>query len=149
MISRRSIRIKVLQALYSQAIIDAYDSKNAKEIYNQSIQEVLEVNLIYLLYSREVITYFKEYASIQSNKFLLEDKFVDVSILDGLVYSFLSQNEELTARIKKNKSEQYVQTEFVRSMFKDLVKLKEYSIYIKSKSIDGFHSNNYSKQTCQ
>jgi N utilization substance protein B len=136
MISRRSIRIKVLQALYSQAIIDAYDSKNAKEIYNQSIQEVLEVNLIYLLYFREVITYFKEYASIQSNKFLLEDKFVDVSILDGLVYSFLSQNEELTARIKKNKSEQYVQTEFVRSMFKDLVKLKEYSIYIKSKSIE-------------
>jgi len=131
MISRRSIRIKVLQALYSQIIVQKSDSKEAIAVYDKSIKEVLEVNLCYLHYAMEIISYVKEYDKQQQEKFLISDaeRSIDKSILNSKFYIYFSNNELFQKNIKKYKIENYIQSEFVRPMFFDLIKLREYKEY--------------------
>lgn len=137
MISRRSIRIKVLQALYSQVLSGDKDAKDAIEIYRKSILDVLDVNLIYLLYIVEVIGYVQEYAKQQGGKYLIneEEKYVNTNILKGSFYRYFSENQEYQKQIKKQKTANYIQSEFVRAMFFEFIKLKEYKDYIADSSI--------------
>lgn len=137
MISRRSIRIKVLQALYSQIVSDNENIKEAYKIYDQSTEQVLEVNLCYLLYCKEIFIYLEEFAKQQSEKFLIskQDKEVNTLLLKGHFYKFLDTNEEFIKQCKKYKTHQYIQSEFVREMFFKLTKLNEYKTYLESPSI--------------
>lgn len=133
MISRRSIRIKVLQALYSQVLHDNNDAKAAIEIYDKSIKEVVEVNLVYLLYAKEILGYVETYAAQQGGKYLIteKEKYVNVDLLKSDFYAFLTNNLDFQKAIKKYKIEQYIQSEFVRAMFFELMKLKEYELFLK------------------
>lgn len=137
MISRRSIRIKVLQALYSQIVSDNVNTNDAYKIYDKSTEQVLEVNLCYLLYIKEVFAYLQEFAKQQSEKFLIsqKEKEVNVLLLSSHLYKFLSQNEDFQKNCKKYKTENYIQSEFVRDMFFKLTKLREYTTYIESPTI--------------
>lgn len=134
MISRRSIRIKVLQALYSQIILQKEDEKEAISIYDKSIKEVLEVNLCYILYAIETIGYIKEYARQQQEKYLISDaeKNINTNVLKTEFYSYFTQHDFFLKNIKKFKIDLLIQSEFVRSMFFDFIKLREYKEYIES-----------------
>lgn len=132
MISRRSIRVKVLQALYSQIIIQKDSELEAIEVYDKSIIEVLQVNLCYLLYATETIGYIKEYAKQQREKHLISDadKVFDQAALNMKFYTHLTSNELFAKSIKKYKIDLLIQSEFVRIMFFELIKLREYNAFV-------------------
>jgi transcription antitermination protein NusB len=136
MISRRSIRVKVLQALYSQIILQNDNEKEAIDIYDKSIIEVLQVNLCYLQYAVETIGYVKEYAKQQSEKHLISeaDKVFNQAALSMKFYTHLTANELLTKSIKKYKIDLLIQSEYVRNMFFELIKLREYTDYVQEPS---------------
>lgn len=137
MISRRSIRIKVLQALYSQILQQDEAVEPAIKIYDKSILDVLEINLIYLNYFFETFKYIEEFSKQQSQKFLLseENKLVDISLLDSQLYIYLKDNDFFKKSLKKYKLEQYIQSEYVKKMFTELLTYTEYKEFV--------HSRNY------
>lgn len=131
MISRRSIRIKVLQALYSQILLDDTDIDRAFQLYQESIGEVLEVNLVYLSYMHTSVGYVLEFAKQQSGKYLIneKDKFVDTQITNGVVYRYLAEKIDFQKQAKKSKTENYIQSEYVRILFQEMILLEEYKAY--------------------
>lgn len=134
MISRRSIRIKALQALYSQVLLEDNNVEAAIGIYDKSIGEVLEVNLVYLLYSKEIFAYVGEYARQQKGKYLIAEskKNVNIQLLSSAYYVYLSQSKEFQFQIKKDKTAQYIQSEFVRTMFFEMIEMNAYRDYVNS-----------------
>lgn len=133
MISRRSIRIKVLQGLYSQLLLNDESVEQAKKIYDESIQDVLEVNLIYLNYIYHTFGYIKEYSEQQQQKFLIskDERDIDTGgLLNSKLYEVLSKDELFHKSIKKYKLEQYIQTEYVKKMFNELIASNEYKEFI-------------------
>jgi len=132
MISRRSIRIKVLQAIYSQLLLQNENAEQAIEVYDKSIQDVIEINLIYLNYFYEVFKYIDEYSKQQSQMYLLseEEKKVNTSLLDALLYNYLKDDVQFNKLVKKYKLGQYIQSEYVRKMFNELLTTQEYKEFI-------------------
>lgn len=132
MISRRSIRIKVLQAIYSQFLLNEENVEIAYEIYNKSIQDVIEINIIYLNYFLETFKYIEEYSKQQSQMYLLteEEKKVNTSLLDADLYNYLKENVQFQKLLKKFKLGQYIQSEYVKKMFNELIATQEYKEFI-------------------
>ncbi|MBL7789264.1 MAG: transcription antitermination protein NusB [Chitinophagales bacterium] len=128
MISRRSIRIKVLQAIYSQLLLQNEDAAAAQEVYDKSIEDVIEVNLVYLLYFYETFKYIEEYSKQKSQMHLLseEEKKVNTSLLDSELFIYLKDNEQFHKLVKKYKLGQYIQSEYVRKLFNELLATQEY-----------------------
>jgi N utilization substance protein B len=137
MISRRSIRIKVLQAIYSQLLLNDTNTEEAKNVYERSIQDVVEINLIFLNYFYLTFKYVEEYSVQQSQMYLLtdEEKNINTSLLDADLYLYLQNNAQFHKLLKKYKLEQYIQTEYVKKMFTELLKTKEYKEFILSRKI--------------
>ena len=137
MISRRSIRIKVLQAIYSQLLLNDTNTEEAKNVYDRSIQDVVEINLIFLNYFYLTFKYVEEYSVQQSQMYLLtdEEKNINTSLLDADLYLYLQNNAQFHKLLKKYKLEQYIQTEYVKKMFTELLKTKEYKEFILSRKI--------------
>lgn len=132
MISRRSIRIKVLQAIYSQLLLNNENVEEAKDVYDKSIQDVLEINVIYLLYFFQTFKYIEEYSAQKSQMYLLseEEKKVNTSLIDAQLYIYLKDNQAFHKLVKKYKSEQYIQSEYVKKMFAELLATQEYKEYV-------------------
>ena len=137
MISRRSIRIKVLQAIYSQLLLNDTNTEEAKNVYDRSIQDVVEINLIFLNYFYLTFKYVEEYSVQQSQMYLLteEEKNINTSLLDADLYLYLQNNAQFHKLLKKYKLEQYIQTEYVKKMFTELLKTQEYKEFILSRKI--------------
>ena len=137
MISRRSIRIKVLQAIYSQLLLNDTDTEEAKNVYDRSIQDVVEINLIFLNYFYLTFKYVEEYSVQQSQMYLLtdEEKNINTSLLDADLYLYLQNNAQFHKLLKKYKLEQYIQTEYVKKMFTELLKTQEYKEFTLSRKI--------------
>ena len=137
MISRRSIRIKVLQAIYSQLLLNDTNTEEAKNVYDRSIQDVVEINLIFLNYFYLTFKYVEEYSVQQSQRYLLtdEEKNINTSLLDADLYLYLQNNAQFHKLLKKYKLEQYIQTEYIKKMFTELLKTKEYKEFILSRKI--------------
>ena len=137
MISRRSIRIKVLQAIYSQLLLNDTNTEEAKNVYDRSIQDVVEINLIFLNYFYLTFKYVEEYSVQQSQMYLLtdEEKNINTSLLDADLYLYLQNNAQFHKLLKKYKLEQYIQTEYIKKMFTELLKTKEYKEFILSRKI--------------
>ncbi len=137
MISRRSIRIKVLQAIYSQLLLNDTNTEEAKNVYDRSIQDVVEINLIFLNYFYLTFKYVEEYSVQQSQMYLLtdEEKNINTSLLGADLYLYLQNNAQFHKLLKKYKLEQYIQTEYVKKMFTELLKTQEYKEFILSRKI--------------
>jgi len=135
MISRRSIRIKVLQAIYSQLLLNDTNVIEAKNVYDRSIQDVLEINLIYLNYFFETFKYIEEYSVQQSQMYLLsdEEKNINTSLIDAHLFVYLKGNAQFHKLVKKYKLAQYIQTEYIKKMFTELMNTQEYKEFILSR----------------
>jgi N utilization substance protein B len=132
MISRRSIRIKVLQAIYSQLLLSDENVAEAREVYENSIQDVIEVNVVFLNYFFQTFKYIEEYSVQQSQMYLLteEEKKVNTSLVDAQLYVYLKDNVTFHKLIKKHKLDQYIQTEYIKKMFTELIGTNEYKEYV-------------------
>ncbi|MCE2962239.1 MAG: transcription antitermination protein NusB [Chitinophagales bacterium] len=132
MISRRSIRIKVLQAIYGQFLLNEENVEKAYEIYDKSIQDVIEINVIYLNYLFQTFKYIEEYSVQQSQMYLLtdEEKKVNTSLVDAQLYVYLKENVAFHKLIKKFKLDQYIQSEYIKKMFTELIGTHEYKEFV-------------------
>jgi N utilization substance protein B len=135
MISRRNIRVKVMQTLYSLASHEKTQQENRNVIarmLDEKLDEVIDVFTVCVLYPLSVAQYAESDSIHRSSKYLrtTEDMNVDTRITNN---SFLLQTlakSSFNERIKKEKLERFIDNDWVKKLYQQLAKSEEYQQYI-------------------
>ena len=130
MISRRSVRIKVAQSIYSHSYdIDLNEQIILKD-FNESIEKTISLHLVVLYIIRQIFNYSNEHLNVLNHKKLLEasEKNVNLSILNTQFMKFLNEDEDLGKNFKKYKIVQYNIPEFEKRMYFKAIELIELSL---------------------
>jgi N utilization substance protein B len=139
MISRRNIRVKVMQTLYSLASMneskgnsDAADIKQGNGLLNEKLSRSLDVFTVSILYTLEVARYAEKDAHLRASKYLPSEADLGVSTkISGneFLWQVLS-NETFTEKIKEAKLDALVDAEWIKKLYVQLTQTEEYKSYI-------------------
>ena len=138
MISRRNIRVKVMQTLYTLASLENEAGGNraaAARILDDKLEHVLDTFTVSVLYTLRIAQYAETDAQHRSAKYLrsAEDMNVNTSIAaNGFVLKMLN-NESFNEKIKKDKLERFIDGEWVKKIYQELAKSEAYAKYIAAK----------------
>ena len=136
MISRRNIRIKVMQTLYTLASASTNEnpvsSKVSSHILNEKLDRTLDLFINPILYLIKVAEYAETDASHRASKFLVTeaDKNVNTKISGNQFILSILANKSFTERVKKLHLENSIDEEWVKKLYQELCKSAEYSHYI-------------------
>ncbi|MFT4093537.1 MAG: transcription antitermination factor NusB [Niabella sp.] len=133
MISRRNIRVKVMQTLYAYNTSLESDKpldpqKILKQHFNQS-RSLLAYSVFFLT---EIARYAEKDAYKKSHKFIPTEKDLNVNTKlagSNLLWQILEANEFKMA-VKNEKPEQFIDEELIKKIYTQLVSSKEYIHYI-------------------
>lgn len=132
MISRRSVRVKVMQAVYGyERSEDALPATFRKSLQS-NIHSVKDL-YIYLLYAiREVANEVDTVARIKASKFLPteEDKNYSTKILSNVFVQSLNHDEEFQKELKKTGLANQLEDTVKAHLYKLMIETPEYNDYI-------------------
>ena len=138
MLTRRHIRVKVMQCIY--ALIHSKDDSLEKqqEFLNDSIDKMYELYLLVLSLLIEIQAYAGSQVALSTKKYLADssddypskDKFANNALLLQLTSNKLLK-EELSKRKLKN---WYLNEEYVKLIYKEIVENESYKSYMMSSS---------------
>ncbi len=139
MISRRNIRVKVMQTLYTLASLSdgAQGNKTAAtKILNDKLDHVLDIFTVSVLYTLRIAQYAETDAQQRSARYLkvAEDQNVDISIAANAFVLKMLANESFNEKIKKDKLERFIDADWVKKVYQILDKTEEYAKYIAAKA---------------
>lgn len=132
MLSRRNIRIKVLQTLYAANRDKGISSQSAANLYHQHIEQSFALYIFNLLQLREITKYAVQDDTNRKSKHLPSDedkKFSSKLYNNELIQSTLD-NEVLKSLINSTKSRVYLNDDNTRLLYADLLKTPEYKAYL-------------------
>src|SRR5688572_29124537 len=129
MISRRNIRVKVMQALYVVATLD-HEAKQGEplKLLQKHFDQSREL-LVYLIYFfSELAGYVEKDAHIRSSKHLptAEDLNVNIKIAGNEIIWKIKEDAAYQEEVKKLKPQQYLDKDLVRKFYSQLVETPEY-----------------------
>jgi len=136
MISRRNIRVKVMQTLYTLATLEPVEQeankKIASGILNEKLARSLDLFIISILYTVRTAQYAETYARQRASRYLKSEEDLDIStrIAGNDFIMNLLANETFAERIKEAKIQHFVDEEWVRKAFLKLIDSPEYQEYI-------------------
>ena len=138
MISRRNIRVKVMQTLYTLASLEQDADGNKKvaaRILNDKLEHVLDIFTVSVLYTLRIAQYAETDAAQRSSKYLQssEDRNVDTTIAENGFLLKMMSNTSFTEKIKKDKLERFIDAEWVKKIYQQFSKTEEYARYIAEK----------------
>jgi N utilization substance protein B len=162
MISRRNIRVKVMQALYA---LDAYaatpsekekgtaspsleeNEKNGIKVLVEKIQRSSDLFALMLLYISKVAQFAETNARQRASKYLPTeaDMQVNTKIAGNTFLWELLENTTFQEKIKEDKLERFIDEEWVKKMYNQLIQSEQYMGYIAEQS----RSSNAEKQVLQ
>ena len=70
MISRRSIRVKVMQTIFAHEISHDEGMTNSIKMLEETVEKTIEINLVFLMYFKEIARYVHTFATQQKLKYL-------------------------------------------------------------------------------
>lgn len=135
MISRRNIRVKVMQTLYSITSFEQEDlqlERLAKRVLDEKLDHVLDVFTVCVLYPLRVAEYSITDAAIRAGRYLktAEDLNVNVRIATNPYVTKILQRPTLIEKLKKDKTDKYINEDWVKKLYQKLIKSDEYIQYI-------------------
>jgi N utilization substance protein B len=138
MISRRNIRVKVMQTLYTLASLDNEAGGNraaASRILDDKLDHVLDTFTVSVLYTLRIAQYAATDAQQRSSKYLqsAEDLNVNTSIAANSFVLKMLENASFKEKIKKDKLERFIDEEWVKKIYRELAKSDAYATYISAK----------------
>lgn len=131
MLSRRNIRVKVMQTVYAHE----QDREKTLDRLEKSMLENINAASRAFLYNLYIICKTAEYVNtdlqIRSGKYIPseEDKILSVSIFHNPIIQHLVVNEDLYREIRKEKLESRIDADSFRHYFQKLKKSDEYITY--------------------
>ena len=137
MISRRNIRVKVMQTLYTLASLEHGGQGNkeaAARILNEKLASVLDIFTVSVLYTLRIAQYAETDSRTRSSKYLTttEDLNVHTGIATNSFVTKMLANASFQEKIKKEKLERFIDEDQVKRVYLLLVKTPEYQEYIAS-----------------
>ncbi len=134
MISRRNIRVKVMQTLYTLASIEdgvTGSKTQATKILNDKLDQVLDIFTVSILYTLRIAQYAETDAAKRSSKYLpsKEDMNVNTGIANNSFVLKLLSDTSFNEKIKKNKLERLVDADWVKKIYQSTAKTEVYSNY--------------------
>ncbi len=136
MISRRNIRVKVMQAIYTVTTTTENADNEAKKkagskILDEKLNRSLDLFIISLLYTFRVAQYAEKDAIQKSAKYLPTEADLNVSTkIAGNEFMWATLSEKtFTERIKDGNTEKYVDEDLIKKTYQQLVKTPEYQAY--------------------
>ncbi|MBS1644367.1 MAG: transcription antitermination factor NusB [Bacteroidetes bacterium] len=137
MISRRNIRVKVMQTLYSlhTANPEAFNTtlaKQAKVMLNQKLEQSLELFTTIILYTTSVAQYAETDARQRAAKYLpsQDDLNVSTKIAGNEVVWKVLGNNTFSEKIKESHLERHLDPDWVKKLYQQLVRTETYQTYI-------------------
>lgn len=140
MISRRNIRVKVMQTLYTVASTDPNDRESNKKtgakLLDEKLVRSLDLFTISILYISRLAQYAETDARQRASKYLPseEDLNVNTKIAGNEFLWQLLSNQTFTEKIKDPKISQFLDDEWVKKVYQQLAKSPEYKEYISANS---------------
>lgn len=140
MISRRNIRVKVMQTLYTVASTEPNDQelnkKTGSKLLDDKLARALDLFTISIHYITRIAQYAETDARLRASKYLPteEDRNVSTKIAGNEFLWQVLSNQTFTEKIKEPKIHQYLDEEWVKKVYQQLIKAPEYKEYIASNS---------------
>ncbi len=137
MISRRNIRVKVMQTLYALSSLDpATTNKSLQQaglkILNEKLERSLDLFSTLILFATRVAQYAETDAHQRANKYLPSPEDLNVSTKiagNEAVWQILS-NETFSEKVKLAHLERYIDQDWLRKLYQELLRKPEYVQYI-------------------
>jgi transcription antitermination protein NusB len=141
MISRRNIRVKVMQTLYSLSLVDLETMKKpllqtGNDILSDKLSRSLELFTTVILYTTKVAQYAEQDAHQRANKYLPtpDDLAVNTKIAGNEAMWQVLSNETFTEKVKSSLLHNHIDAEWVKKLYVELARTPEYIQYI---SVEG------------
>ena len=135
MISRRNIRVKVMQTLYTLATLEHGAQGNkavADKILKDKLDHVLDIFTVSVLYVMRVAQFAEIDAMQKASKYLpsTADMNINTSIAANGFVTKMMANPSFAEKVKNDKLERFVDEEWIKKIYQQLVKTDEYAEYI-------------------
>ena len=136
MISRRYIRVKVMQTLYVLETMECdtieQEQKQGQKILDDKLKRSFDLFAICLLYIVRVAQYAEISAQQKANKYLPtnEDLNVNIKIAQNTFMLELLTNDSFQKRVKESHLEQYISQDWIKKLFQSLTISEPYKEYI-------------------
>ncbi|MCB0609390.1 MAG: transcription antitermination protein NusB [Lewinellaceae bacterium] len=144
MLSRRNVRVKVMQVLYSMSRDQELDLNGAFKRYQDIVWKSFELYLFNLILLTKVAEYSRHDASRKQAKLLPseEDKNFTAKLGDNPLMESLDRHENLQRLYRKHKVEGRIDKDLVRLVYTEFAKTDEYKEYVaKSPNTNEEHLN--------
>lgn len=137
MLSRRSIRVKIMQVLYAMSRDQVLDRKGVMDAYRRKISQSFELYLFALRYVMRIANYARQDAKIKQSKHRPTD--ADLSfkpwLIDHPTMATLSENEGLFKLFHQYQLEPKIDKDTVRSIYTEFAKKEAYVVYSTQKAV--------------
>lgn len=136
MISRRNIRVKVMQTLYTVASSEIEEVEEQKKtgsvILNDKLSRSLDLFIVSILYTLDVAQFAEVDARKRSSKYLPTeaDLNVNTKIAGNEFLWKIKENQTFSEKIKDSKLSRFVEEDWVKRVYQSLVKSEAYDSYI-------------------
>lgn len=132
MLTRRHLRIKVMQLIYAYEQGAITDTVSLEKSLRQSIDATFRSYVYNLYLLQEVARYVYQEVDKQQNKFLAsdEDRHVSTRIVDNPLILALLDDETFSKKVKHEKISNYEHDDIIKTCFKHLLASDQYSQYI-------------------
>jgi N utilization substance protein B len=143
MLSRRSIRVKVMQSLFILYKDEALDIKAAMEFYDRSVQDAFNLYLFNLYTLINISRYALEDESTRQSKHLpsAEDKTFSAKLYNNELVQSMVKNADLQGLFKKNDFSNKIDQDLLKRIYKRYAQEDSYRKYIRSESETKDHVN--------
>lgn len=132
MLSRRNIRIKVMQTLYSMNRDAALTLDTAKRQFYRSIELSYNTYLLNVIQFMKVAEYAKKDAAIRKTKHLPTEE--DINFIPKLrnnpIVNAISDNERFIRYVKNRKLVARLDNAITRKLYNEFAKTEEYKAYL-------------------
>ncbi|MEZ4993461.1 MAG: transcription antitermination factor NusB [Saprospiraceae bacterium] len=135
MLSRRNVRIKVMQVLYSMSRDEKLDLNGVLRRYTANVDKSFELYLFNLLLLTRIANFSKQDRARKRSKLLPseEDLSFEAKLGENPLVESLVNNAELSRLYKKYKLEGRVDKDMVRRFYADFAKTEEYQAFLQQK----------------
>lgn len=136
MLSRRNVRIKVMQLLYMRNRSKDLDFDKLIRKYRASINHSYELYLFSLLQFSRVLEYAKRDAAKRRTKHVPteEDKLFTEKLANNELSSSLIKNEAFDTKVRSRKLAPIIQGDKTRILYTEFSKTDEYKAYLKQEN---------------
>jgi len=128
MISRRLLRIKVMQGLYALEFNPDVPVSNINATLTQSVKDTYKLYLCMLHSIREVANYVWDYKKMIDGKYIKSEEEIKVTsnIAETTFIKQLNNNSTLKKLFEKDKIASYIEKDTIKNLFYELKKEKEF-----------------------